>query len=164
MMNLFKHKGLFLFLSLLCIFGGVATSIADAEMTNSAACSHIFAEKEEQNYRISASMNIAKPLDDVVYIAIQYSYLQPVNYEVQCFRLYYTESEWIEIPFVPELQPQPEAPSIFASLIPLYDGFPNAKLVPVISTGGETEEMYDVEILFGDDEPEKQAKSFPTVI
>ncbi len=147
----FRKRGNIFAISLLCVFCWFATpSITEAENSRGDDCSHIFVEKEETDYKICASISVVEPLDNVAYVTIYYSYLQPVNYEVKCFRLYFTEDEWIEIPFAQELQKQHVVPSVFAGLIPLHDELLNGKLIPVISDGEETEELHSAEILLCD--------------
>lgn len=53
------------------------------------------------DYRMDVLIFVAEPLDNVAYITILFSYLHPVDYEVKCFRRYYTEDEWYDIPFQP---------------------------------------------------------------
>ena len=150
-MRFIRHKALFFAVCLLCLlFPLWSPTLANQELSGG-ACQHIFAQKEDQSFRIEASISIVQPLDHAACVAIRFSYLQPVNYEVICFRLYHTESEWIEIPFAPGLQEQTKAPSVFAALIPVYDGFPDGRLVPIISDGRETEEMVSAEIVLGED-------------
>lgn len=150
-MSSFRKRGSIFSICLLCVFCCFAiSSSTEAETSTGDSCSHIFIEKEETNYKICASISVVEPLDNVAYVAIYYLYLQPVNYEVKCFRLYFTEDEWIEIPFAQELQKEPVAPSVFAGLIPLRDDLLNGKLIPVISDGKETEELHSAEILLCD--------------
>jgi len=145
-----KYKRLTVVLCCLCIcVVTVFPGCSRAEQICSDGCSHVFATIEEASYRIDASMSLIAPLDDVIYIAIHFTHLQPVNYEVEFFRLYYTESECVEIPFMQNLQTQPIAQSVFAGLIPRYEGFPYGRLVPVISSGQEEEEMNSAEIVWG---------------
>lgn len=149
MMKQKNPKRLTIALCCLCLcVGSVFPCCSNAEQNCSDNCSHVFAAIEEASYRIEASMSLIAPLDDVIYIAIRFTHLQPVNYEVRCFRLYFTESDWVEIPFVPDLQTQPIAQSVFSALIPQYEGFPCGKLIPVISNGQEAEEMYSAEIIW----------------
>ena len=128
----------------------IMSNCTAAEVSPNNSCSHFWGEKKDMDYRIDVSINVVEPLDNVAYVAILFSYFQPVNYEVKCFRLYYTEENWYEIPFQQEFQKEPQAPSVFASLIPFSEELLSGVLIPVISNSTEMEEMPSAAISLND--------------
>ena len=119
------------------------------------ALSFFYASKDDGDLRLTASLIVADPFADCVYVAVRASYLHPVNYEIDHFHVYLNDLPVQELLFVEQVPAAWEARSAFSGIIALPDeGVGSLEIVPVILSGSavmdETEEVFELSLRLTD--------------
>lgn len=119
------------------------------------ALSFFYASKDDGDLRLTASLIVADPFADCVYIAVRASYLNPVNYDIDHFNVYLNDLPVQELLFVEQVPVAWEARSAFSGIVALPDeGVSSLEIVPVILAGSavmvETEKVFEHSLSLAD--------------
>lgn len=128
---------------------------AFADSNQDAAFDYYYVTEEGDNLCISASLVIADPFADCLFVAVRVSYVNPVNYDISCFHIYLNDLPVQTLFYIDQYPNERIAQSSFAGIFSLPDdGLNFLRLVPVITTQNavmsETEEIENMSLYLTD--------------